>query len=230
MSGTVSANAVHLEGLFHLGALAIAVTAAYVGLDRVKMESDEFAVGLTKFRDGARKFLEDEFDIRWEHYSIVQHSVKVRAVIVLCYIAFANTQTSVWSWPFHIVYRQFKLPLYRYFFDRTDIKIMSVLCFSSLASLLYLVFLQVFEFNLAEWTRYSIDGAHFSVTKELYFAYAVMIILAFVSVSVSSKLKLAFLERKLQQLYLQACAQRQRIGSEVENRVMQFRSISKPPK
>jgi hypothetical protein len=231
MAPELSATQVHIEGLLHLGALAIAVTAAYVGLDRIKVENDEFSRGLARIREQVATYIGQHFDIRADRQQIavVKRSLRMRAVIVLAHIGHVKVKVHWWTKPIHFVLTNLRVPFYRYFSGRRDIKVMSIFCLICLATFLYLVGLQVFDFDLTDGTQLAIAGHSINLVRTLFILYTAIIVFAFVSVMLSSGLKLANLARKCSRLYDEATRQRDAVGTALMKEAMEFNPKPPPP-
>ncbi|MEA2909867.1 MAG: hypothetical protein QOJ15_1948 [Bradyrhizobium sp.] len=217
-----AATQIHIDGLLHLGALAIAITAAYVGLDRIKIEPDDFSTGLDKVREDVRSYISKHFDIKCDEVVFINKSTRMTAVLVLCYIANAKTRTRIWAWPIHFVLRHIHVPFYRYFSGRHDIRFMALSCLFSLISFVYLVSLQVFDYDLAQGTQMTFYGYPFNFVRLVFVIYTLIIFFAFASVSVSSRLKLSFLSKKCARLFKQAYDQRAKVATAALQEAMQY--------
>ena len=189
-----------VDGLLHLGALAIATTAVYVGLDRIKTERDTFSEALSKTKEEVREYISNEFDIDCDSSGRVEKSVQVYAVIVLCYIAYARTRVRLWTIPFHVLMRHRHVFCYRYFYGRNDIRFMRWACALSLLTYFHLVALQLYGFDLDTATSVSLPYKYsfeihqlvyssFDYKRFLFWSYASLVFWTFGSVLLSAKLQ-----------------------------------------
>ena len=222
----VSVTQVHIEGLLHLGALAIAVTAAYVGLDRIKVENDEFSSGLARIKAEVAAYIGKHFDIRADRPIIVKRSLRLRAVIVLAHIGDVKVKVHWWTKPLHLFLTNFRVPFYRYFSGRRDIKVMALCCLFCLVTFVYLVGLEVFDYDLAAATQMTISGYTFNSARLLYYIYTMIIAVAFFSVLISSRLKITNLDRTCSKLYVEATKQRDGLATTLMEEAMEFRPKS----
>jgi len=114
-------QSVHVEALLHLSALSLAVTVAYLGLDRVHMEKDAFIEALKKAQVKARDFV--------SRYEVGEKALEDGPMFyrfpfwiklkfyTLCHVAEADVQMG-WFRPLHVCHRQAYVPLLRYFKGR----------------------------------------------------------------------------------------------------------------
>jgi hypothetical protein len=219
----VSTTQVHIEGLLHLGALAIAITAAYVGLDRIKVENDDFSTGLARIKSEVAAYIGKHFDIRADRLVIVKRSLRLRAVIVLAHIGDVKVKVHWWTRPLHMILTNLRVPFYRYFLGRRDIRVMALCCLFSLLTFVYLVGLEVFDYDLVAGTQATISGFTFNLVRTLYCIYTAIIMLAFFSVSISSRLKITNLDRTCAKLYTEATKQRDKLATTLMEEAMEFR-------
>ncbi len=220
----------------HLGALAVAVTAAYVGFDKIKIKSekDDLSKGLENKKLEIREFITTEFDIDCNKKEVLKKSRRMYAVMVLCYIAYAKTRVLPWNWPHHFIVRTWCVPGYRYFYGRTDIRFMRWACAFSLITFLHLVRLQVYGYDLNQETVFSVpyyfsfESHEFLWTpidlrRGLFWWYASLIVIVFASVLVAARLQIERLHAQCDRLRELACTQRDADSDHTLRDAMRYR-------
>jgi hypothetical protein len=106
---------------------------------------------------------------------------------------------------------------------RHDIGFMAIGCIFSLITFVYLVGLQVFDYDLAAGTQVNVFGiCSINLIKTLFVTYTAIIALAFLSVSISSRLKLFILKKVCDRLFELGARQRPNVASEALREAMEF--------
>jgi hypothetical protein len=138
------AGLMHAEPLLHLGALSLVICLAYLGLDRVHLEKDEFLDALERARSSTLDFVR-RYDVKPgtpcakdTMFYRFPFSVKLK-FYVLCQIAGVNRYIAmggVWR-ILHYAHRQLHVPLLEYFQNRRDRSVVSVFAVILLVIFLY---------------------------------------------------------------------------------------------
>ena len=171
----------HVEAMLHLAAMAVAVTAAYLGLDSVRIRRDGFRRELDRFKRVINRRL-TEVDVRRCGGARAQlREVFNRSPVhVLCYVADMEMNLNVVRWAWHVIHRQRYVPMLSYFRNRFDRRlIFFLLCISS-ASFFWLTDAAIWEKN---WI-YEKEATAF-----LYWMYVAIILWIFLTVGVSIRLQ-----------------------------------------
>jgi hypothetical protein len=126
---------IHLDGLLHLSGIAAAISIAYVGLDRIHWEEEEFFANLTK--------VENKFSEAVHRFGIRMDQVTPKAsfklfplfclrlkLFALCHVARVKVKMGVIGrfchW-FHILRHAPLLPYFRARMERTTVRWMAVI-------------------------------------------------------------------------------------------------------
>lgn len=120
--------------LMHLGALAFAVSAGYVGLDKIRHEDDDFRKELAQTCAATKKdvVILDLENAEWE----TQRLYLIHPVFVLVMVAELPIELPRWARWYHCAKRQPRLPLLDFIRKGRDIRVMAVLCLLDLAALI----------------------------------------------------------------------------------------------
>jgi hypothetical protein len=225
-----------LDGLLHLAALAVAVSAAYVGFDKLARENDEIAAELEEIKTDNRKFLASEFDIQANSNPLIKSSLRIRAVIVLCKVAGCKIKTRWWTKPFHVLHAFYHVPFFSYFLARYDRRFMRVACIISFVSFIYMVGLQVYNLETERYLIFSIPKIplriNFVVIAFNFFVFVVT--LAFASVTAGTHFAPVELRNRCDRLKKVGVTQRDKWSTQQLKEAMRFKgkgpsSILPPP-
>lgn len=115
-------DTIHVEPLLHLSALTLAVSVAYLGLDRVHLEKDAFFEALKKAQIKAEKFVKryevGEAQPAEDPFYYLSFWIKLK-FFVLCHVAERPVDMG-WLRILHVCHRQRYVPLLRYFKARNN--------------------------------------------------------------------------------------------------------------
>ena len=114
-----------LGQLLHLGALAVVLTAGYLGLDRIRAGRHRFAEDLRRIEIAVAGLLLEMGVTRNDRVTL-RRAYDSWEVHVLCFVANKPIRLR-WRWPVCFVLRQWYFPLLRYFRFKYDFWCVSVL-------------------------------------------------------------------------------------------------------
>jgi len=103
----------HLEGLLHLSAIAVAISAVYIGLDRIHSEPDRFRKQLRTVQGRVRRSLLrlDVLRSGPETRPKLKKLFDEPSVHLLCYVAGINIELGAARRLLHFLHRQPFVPL-----------------------------------------------------------------------------------------------------------------------
>ncbi len=78
---------VHVEGLLHLAAVAVALKIAYIGLDKVHKPETLLVDSITNESKKIRELIVNKLDVPQDNRITIPTHYDVRALHMLCYIA-----------------------------------------------------------------------------------------------------------------------------------------------
>lgn len=172
-----------IDGLMHLGALSVLVTAGYVGYDRIRRDSNDFYAELSKLRTRVReRFL--ELDVMTNDVLQLNPIVDFFAARLLSHVAGIRTnetrgkrfghwlKCSIWHAP--------GLPLFR---TKADRWIIVGLCFIVLIAFLHLISATVWDVWLGEVYK-SAEGR-----KNIFWLFTCTILAVFVALACSHRVQ-----------------------------------------
>lgn len=144
-----------IEGLLHLGAMAMIFTAAYLGIDDPKKVRSHI-VGAPDY--AAKKFEEITKEVNQFTHELGasitdferEHTFDTMPTRILAHIAGKQLDMTLWSRILFFIYRNSRLPFYNWFLRRHDLKIGWTLTLISAFFFLFLVATKVWKLALFE--------------------------------------------------------------------------------
>jgi hypothetical protein len=122
----VADNIIHVEAMLHLAAMAVAATAAYLGLDHVKMERSSLGAELDRVTAEINLQLRASRILKGDQVQL--KDVYDRAFVhVLCHVAKHKMTLGFWRRLGHVFHRQLYVPMLGYFRSRADRLVVMIL-------------------------------------------------------------------------------------------------------
>lgn len=121
----------HIEGLLHLAGIVVVTTTAYIGIDRVRHEADDFQKLLQQVRERVRAMLL-RLDVKHNGKLTLKNIFDRSSVHILCHVAKEPIELGAGRRIIHALHRQKYVPILGYFRKRTDRIIVGVLAVISL--------------------------------------------------------------------------------------------------
>jgi hypothetical protein len=149
---------VHVEGLLHLSGIALAVTIAYVGLDKIRWEENVFFKHLEEVeKDIAASLL--RFGIQTDGKFVnAKASCKLfplfclrLKLFALCHVAQARVQMGFWGRVWHWFHIQRHAPLLPYIRSRWERRIIRLMAVTALSIFLYVSALATWQMTSFPW-------------------------------------------------------------------------------
>ncbi len=190
-----------IGAVLHLGTMAVALTAGYLGLDRVRPEeADNFRKGLDAARARVEQLLM-RLELKRDGRAELKPMFNVYQVHILCHVARVEVPLGCFWRAWHVCQRQFYVPMLGYFRHRTDRIVVGTLAVLSTLWLMLLSCGLVWHFPIAE------DEI---VIKASWVAFTATIIWIFVTAGVSYRLQ-------------RIGAVCERLDAEISKRVIEFK-------
>jgi hypothetical protein len=165
-----------IEGLLHLGTLAVVLCAGYLGIDRIRSERQTLISELAEVQRYVRTKI-DGLNLPADEHVELPIPYRIQAMYVLCYVAqvrLANIprRSRVWNFFCKIYY----VPLLRYFRNGYDRIVIAVLCF-----------LSMFMFEMLTFAGIEKDGwiKNVMILKMIFWILTAIVLWVFATASIA---------------------------------------------